>query len=891
MPAIFTRLALVAATAVLVSLGLSGAPADGAGYHDLRPLAGTGRAQESPEVELPPGAKEQRQPPRGRLAKSDTDAETRAPRTLRVGPSREFKKPSEAFAAARSGDTIEIDAGEYLNDAACISGLSNLTVRGVGGYAHIRMAPGPGEASPIQCDSRNRTLTHRGGRATWGFDRVENILLERLEFSGAASSSGNSAGVRIVRASGDFIVRDVRLHHNQNGLITSSNRDLSLTMDGVVLDQNGRIKGGGREHNVYVGRIARFTLRNSFSQRSLGGQLVKSRAYENYILYNRLTDEAPVDSNYQLELDGLGKAYVIGNVLRKRPGSTNCCTLFHMNVDSRREHELYVVNNTFIYEADPGRDGRRFIRLLNPREKPLKVVLRNNLFVSEENVQLVYTPQQGMELDQVANLHVPLSTDLFVGLAEGDLHLRAHAAAINGGVSPGSVNGVPLMPTQEYKHVAGSAPRKVSGPLIDIGAYEFTGKPDREFPLPLLHVKVRNTLVDTSSEIEWASNAQDCVASGGWSGARPVSGSANTGPIAEPTPFTLTCTGPGGKVQETVMVQPPPSVEIEIGAVFDPVPVGSSSTVHWSARYATACRGLRGVEGPQPVTGAFNTGPLQQNTVYTIACTGLKGETVDKSVAVRVAGAPPDLPGPMQPRFHLAVEKAEFSDGSIDGSVITPTKGPIGVLRLRGKGKAGIEPTPDGDGIWLSYGGAGGQQNVDTGYLEFVLQKQQARDLFSAAGGEVHARVVPRFAFGERSHGIPASNGGHRIGHIISVFNGLEDVNLELAFEIWNGGKLHFYFQVPGSQPRTFIMSPEAGAALLAKDSPLDIRLIWDGASSYLMLNGALAGEWAYDPRPVEWGEAVEVNIGAERNKAYGPGWKILHDTLTDLRISTLSGE
>src|SRR5262249_35454994 len=62
-------------------------------------------------------------------------------RLLRVGPTRTgpntFTVPSAAAAAALSpGDVIEIDAGQYNNDAASWN-VGGITLRGVGGRAHM----------------------------------------------------------------------------------------------------------------------------------------------------------------------------------------------------------------------------------------------------------------------------------------------------------------------------------------------------------------------------------------------------------------------------------------------------------------------------------------------------------------------------------------------------------------------------------------------------------------------------------------------------------------------------------------------------------------------------------------------------------------------------------
>ena len=93
-------------------------------------------------------------------------------RRLQVGPTRTgpntFTVPSAAIAAAQTGDVIEIDAGEYVDDNA-VWGASNLTLRGVGGRAHMRSTQLIGNGKGIWVTSNNAT--------------VENI-----EFSGAAVS-------------------------------------------------------------------------------------------------------------------------------------------------------------------------------------------------------------------------------------------------------------------------------------------------------------------------------------------------------------------------------------------------------------------------------------------------------------------------------------------------------------------------------------------------------------------------------------------------------------------------------------------------------------------------------------------------------------------------------
>src|SRR5450755_1149496 len=69
-----------------------------------------------------------------------------------------------------------------------------------------------------------------------------------------------------------------------------------------------------------------------------------------------------------------------------------------------------------------------------------------------------------------------------------------------------------------------------------------------------------------TATLKWtASNAQSCMASGGWSGAQAMSGTASTDPLTSNTSFTLTCTGTGGAVSQSASVvvdSPSPTVTL-----------------------------------------------------------------------------------------------------------------------------------------------------------------------------------------------------------------------------------------------------------------------------------------------------------------------------------------
>jgi hypothetical protein len=76
-------------------------------------------------------------------------------------------------------------------------------------------------------------------------------------------------------------------------------------------------------------------------------------------------------------------------------------------------------------------------------------------------------------------------------------------------------------------------------------------------PTPSVSLSAADTSIASgdSTMLTWQSaNASSCMASGGWSGALPVSGSQSTGALTAATSFTITCSGLGGSATQTVQV-------------------------------------------------------------------------------------------------------------------------------------------------------------------------------------------------------------------------------------------------------------------------------------------------------------------------------------------------
>lgn len=367
-------------------------------------------------------------------------------KTLLVGPGQTYTKPCQAIAAAAAGDVIEVDATGSYNGDTCAWTTDNLTVRGVNGRAKIDIT----SVAPAQ---KKGIFAISAATAT----------LENFELSGAAISAAdgnNGAGIR--HQGLNLTVRNCFFHDNQNGILGAP----STAQMGTVLVERSEFAnngaGDGFSHNMYMGNYARFTLQGSYSHRGKVGHLVKSRAKENYILYNRITDEAAGTASYEIDLPNGGLSVVLGNILEQSSGTQNPAIVSYAaeGVTAGYDTHLYVVNNTFLNNRKSG----TFVT--NVTSTPS--VLRNNIFWNGGTV----TNQANA--DQNSNFNsAPQGDPLFVDVAAYDVHLKMGSPCVDVGTAAGSAGAQSLLASAQYEHPLQQQGRQVVGGAIDIGAYEY----------------------------------------------------------------------------------------------------------------------------------------------------------------------------------------------------------------------------------------------------------------------------------------------------------------------------------------------------------------------------------------------------------------------------------
>jgi hypothetical protein len=336
-------------------------------------------------------------------------------RRIEVGAQRTVKTLSEASLLAKDGDTVEVDAGDYLHDVAVWT-QNDLTLRVKHGRARLIAQGASAESKGI--------WVIRGG----------NISVEGFDFIGATVPDQNGAGIRFEK--GHLKVENCRFLENENGILTGGHADSTLEIHNSEFGNNGF--GDGQSHNLYVGAIAMLKVTGSYSHHAKVGHLLKSRAAKNLIFYNRLTDETGGTASYELEFPSGGLAYVVGNMIQQSSTTDNSNVIsFGAEGYRSQANRLYLVNNTLV---DMRPKGGQFLRL-----KPgAEVHAINNLLVGKSRLE------EAGPGDYRNNFNVDL--DEFVLAVREDFHLKPGSKLIGKAVTVDAVDGVALRPMAEYKH-------------------------------------------------------------------------------------------------------------------------------------------------------------------------------------------------------------------------------------------------------------------------------------------------------------------------------------------------------------------------------------------------------------------------------------------------------
>lgn len=348
--------------------------------------------------------------------------------TWNVGPSFDFKTPSEIAGWANDGDTILIEAGRYQGDVA-VWRQSNLTLKALDGAVVLDAAGRSAEDKAIWVVNGN------------------NVTVDGIEFRNAAVRDRNGAGIR---AQGrNLTIKNSVFAFNENGILTVDDDQSNITIVNSRFISNGH--GDGYSHGLYIGDVNRFIFQHNYVYGTQVGHHVKSRANSNDISYNFLIDGRHGTASYAVDLPDADAARLVGNIMHQGQGTEN----YHfVNFEpNSADAELILVNNTVVNEFDSG----VFLRLGGDAN----TTILNNILAGAIDAK---------GAGEAGNIRLTLSD--FVNSQAYDFRLRPGSKAIDAGIALPTVHNRPIAPEFEYRHPAHAAVR-VRNRSIDAGAFEF----------------------------------------------------------------------------------------------------------------------------------------------------------------------------------------------------------------------------------------------------------------------------------------------------------------------------------------------------------------------------------------------------------------------------------
>jgi hypothetical protein len=254
--------------------------------------------------------------------------------TLIVGSGQQYATVTAAIAAAKNGDTVEVLAGNYVNDfPATIT--QSLTLTGIGGVAHLSATVPVPNGKAILVIGNDVTSTN-------------TVTLNNIELSGATCPSNNGAGIRY--QGGTLTLNDCFIHDNQEGILGGTDSTVGMiSMNNTEFARNGF--GDGFTHNIYV-QAASLTCNAVYSHDSDVGHLLKSRCGKTVVQNSRFQDQAG-NGSYCLDFPNGGIVSVTGTVIEKGVNATNhtCMIAYGEEGSILASSSLTIDQNTFINDC------------------------------------------------------------------------------------------------------------------------------------------------------------------------------------------------------------------------------------------------------------------------------------------------------------------------------------------------------------------------------------------------------------------------------------------------------------------------------------------------------------------------------------------------------------
>jgi hypothetical protein len=252
-----------------------------------------------------------------------------AAKVLEVGADKPYKQPSEAVAAAESGDDVRISGGQYFDCA--IVRQDNLTIEGIGPDAVLTDKTCAGKA----------ILVIAGKSVT-----VRNLTLQR-----ARVPDRNGAGIRA--EGGDLTVQNTRFINNENGILSADNASVTIRITGSSFIGNGHCDGSC-SHGLYIGHAKLLHVDHTRFFDTHVGHHIKSRALRTEIIDCDIEDGPTGTSSYLIEAANGGTLIVERNKMEKGRLTQNAGNTIMIGAEgvTQPTEQIIIRNNNFTNDAN-----------------------------------------------------------------------------------------------------------------------------------------------------------------------------------------------------------------------------------------------------------------------------------------------------------------------------------------------------------------------------------------------------------------------------------------------------------------------------------------------------------------------------------------------------------
>jgi hypothetical protein len=249
---------------------------------------------------------------------------------LDVGPGQRFAKPSEAIAKAHDGDTVRVAAGEY-EDCASIR-QNRFTLEG------------PADATAVM---RNKSCA---GKAILVIDG-NDVTVRGLTLENAKVPDKNGAGIRA--EGGALLVDNTRFLHNENGLMSANEANISIRVVNSSFIGNGQCQPTCA-HGIYAGHIKLLRVEHSKFLEQHEGHHIKSRAARTEMIGCDIQDGPIGNSSYLIEIPNGGAVLIENNQMSKGRMTSNGGTAISIGAegDINPPGPIVVRDNTFVKDQD-----------------------------------------------------------------------------------------------------------------------------------------------------------------------------------------------------------------------------------------------------------------------------------------------------------------------------------------------------------------------------------------------------------------------------------------------------------------------------------------------------------------------------------------------------------